>query len=44
MVMYYNEFIQIIEKILNDKIAKKNLDKYLIYPFDIEKTSESDDV
>ena len=44
MGMYYNEFIQIIEKILTEKISKKNLEEYLIYSFDSDKIYESDDV
>ena len=44
MGMYYNEFIQIIEKILTEKITKNNLEEYLIYSFDSDKIYESDDV
>ncbi len=42
-IMYYNEFIQIIEKILKGNFEKKLLAEYLIDMFDCEKIYDSDD-
>ena len=35
--MYYDEFIQIIDKILIGEITKKDLEAYLINSFDLKK-------
>lgn len=41
--MYYSELIQIIDEILNGKIDRKNIGKYLIETFDYERIYDSDD-
>lgn len=43
LVMYHNEFIQIIEKILRENFDKNMLAEYLMDMFDCEKIYDSDD-
>ncbi len=41
--MYYDEFVKIIEKIINGNIEKNLLGEYLMDKFDCEKIYDSDD-
>ncbi len=41
--MYYDEFVKIIEKIINGNIEKNLLAEYMMDKFDCEKIYDSDD-